>query len=170
MPSLKPRSWAVMRRRWAACQAGSATAPNRISLPSGLCANAAILSYGKARMPSGMRMPVIRISTGMISAATNPPAAKGSHRMGLFDRAMTSNPRGDQHDERYHRPDAIMHADDRLGRDGFAAHRQRHGLRGKREPGHAVIDRKGQTNQLEQHAQRAGQRGQEAVPRRAALR
>jgi hypothetical protein len=47
-------------------------------------------------MPSGINTPVIRISTGMISAATNPPAAKGSHRMGLFSLCAGLFPQGER--------------------------------------------------------------------------
>jgi hypothetical protein len=71
---------------------------------------------------------VIRISTGMISAATKPPPAKGSQMRGLFDRPMGLNPCCDQNDERHRRPGAIVDADDRLGGDRLASHHHRHGL------------------------------------------
>jgi hypothetical protein len=54
----------------------------------GLCANAATFSYDKCKTPAGTKTPVMKIRIGVISAATNPPAAKGSHKMGLLDRAM----------------------------------------------------------------------------------
>src|SRR5262249_10985891 len=145
-----------MRRRCPACQAGNAMTPNRINLPRGLCAKPSTWSNDKLTARSGISAPVMRIRTGMMSAATSPPAANGNQRMGLLDRAMASNPCRDQDNKGDQRPRAIMKCNDGPGRDGLSFHAERHCLRCEVKPGRAVVRGECETYQLKHDAGRAG--------------